>query len=129
MRSIGSALGSSSEEDDSSEEESDSEEEEGSEEHDSEEEDEEEDSRFVDLAHLRRVHYLSLSLQAPPSSSASSSRSNSPDGTTARRRQKRGSLYFAEQFRLYALGTANLKRTGEGYWRDVGRGGSWFDLE
>lgn len=90
------------------------------------------DERFVDLAELRRMHTLSLSSSCTSSASPSPSRVRAPSPSKAdefesitQQRRRSKTLYFGGQYWLFALGRANARRTGEGYWSDRER----WDLE
>ncbi|ORY70634.1 hypothetical protein BCR35DRAFT_307938 [Leucosporidium creatinivorum] len=101
---------------------------------DSESDSEEFDSRFVDLTSLRQ----NLRLRSSTSFTSSRSISPLPSPTPQSRKPTSSSshkkpLFWGEQWRLYALGTANWRRTGEGYWSRSGAGfcgeRGWADLE
>ncbi|KAK4055856.1 hypothetical protein OIO90_003111 [Microbotryomycetes sp. JL221] len=100
------------------------------------------DDRFIDIKAIRRQRSyetlskvksqpnLTMTLSASPSPPPAQSLalvSSVPDWTAATMHRKRSkSLFFGEQWRMYALGKDNERRTGEGYWRAKGAG--WVDL-
>ncbi|KAK4049127.1 hypothetical protein OIV83_004355 [Microbotryomycetes sp. JL201] len=97
------------------------------------------DERFVDIRAIRRQrssHALtclactSLTSPSPPPAKSLALVSTSPDWTAATMHRKRSkSLFFGEQWRMYALGKENERRTGEGYWAsEPCRGAGWVDL-
>lgn len=99
------------------------------------------DERFVDLGAIRRSRrsHAQIGSEAtirsttpgsaspsPPPSQSLALVSSVPDWTAATVHRKRSkSLFFSEQWRLYALGKENERRVGEGYWLMS----NWVDLD